>query len=91
MEYARIKANTDRAKAALQKIHKKEGSTAKEKIAYYLAIKEKFLDDKKDILMIMPRRKFKDKILSREFFIATEKNFQEHNIPRGEYEVETNG
>jgi len=40
MEYARIKANTDRAKAALQKIHKKEGSTAKEKIAYYLAIKK---------------------------------------------------
>jgi len=83
MEYARLKQIQIGLKQHFKKSIRRKGAQPKKKIAYYLAIKEKFLDDKKDILMIMPRRKFKDKILSREFFIATEKKLPGAQYSKG--------
>lgn len=88
MEQARVKANTERARAALLKIHSKDGRSVQEKITYKLFIKEKWVGNNKSELLIIIKNKLLQRSLQpQDFLQATHDDFAKHKIPRNEYTV----
>lgn len=89
MEQATIRANSERAKEALQRIHGKYGKRRAEKLAYKMAVKEKWQDKKKSILKFEVRKRFQTAIRSGDFMTATRNDFEAYGVPESEYELET--
>lgn len=89
MERARIKVNTERAKAALQKIHEKHDRPTQERMMYKLFIKEVWVDSDKTELDIIVKNKLIQRGLNPSDFIREiHFDFAKYNIPRNEYKVE---
>jgi hypothetical protein len=89
MEQARIKANTERAKSALHKIHSKDGRSTQEKITYKLFIKEKWVNNEKSELDIIVKNKLMQRSLqAQDFLNEINYDFKKYGVPRNEYQVE---
>jgi len=89
MEQARIKTNTKRAAAALQKIHAKDGRSIQEKITYKMFVKERWVDkDKTELDIIIKSSLVKRSLTNYDFLKQLQIDFNKYNIPQNEYKVD---
>jgi len=89
MEQARIKTNTKRAAAALQKIHAKDGRSIQEKITYKMFVKERWVDkDKTELDIIIKSSLVKRSLTNYDFLKQLQFDFNKYNIPQNEYKVD---
>jgi hypothetical protein len=88
MEEARIKANTERSRKALQDFKEKIGVPIAKKIAYKNIMREEWLDKEKTELKFTIKNNHIKKLMHAEDFAASiEYELSQRGVKRDEYEV----